>query len=448
MSGDVLQFHGFNAKPVLASGPVPPHNLEAECAVLGAILLAPNCLRGLIVEEGLRPEHFYRDKHRLIFAAMGAMSDTGQHVDVLTVTAHLDASRTLDAVGGKAAIDALTGGVPGLGGVRRYAQIIIEAWRWRQRLISTFEQQAAIHVEDEAAFDRALQQASELVALDTDESYVDTVALADHMCEWLEQTPDVGMPVPLELSKLGEMVRLRTGHVTVIAGWSHHGKSLLSQMLVAEMGSKGHKAVIWTNEDTTEEIVARHFNRVTGVPAVQIADRKLTPAQTDKIAKELGHLPFGVQPCFGWDATQIGRHIRQVRPAVAVVDHFHALPSVSRTEDIDAAMQTLVAAAGQTPCHLFVVCQLNQSRNQNVVRPAPVGRDLRGSGQIYALAHTVLLVHREEEELMDDDNRPLGRSVQLENGHVDVVKNKAAGTLGAVPIIFDAHRLRFIETGM
>jgi replicative DNA helicase len=216
-------------------------------------------------------------------------------------------------------------------------------------------------------------------------------------------------------------------------------------MFVGAIGKAGHRAVIWTNEDTAEEITARHLCRMTGVPAVSIADRRLTEAQIAKLLPHFENLPFGVQPCFGWDAKQIGRHIRQVRPAVAVVDHFHALPGVSNTEDVDAAMQALVAAAGQTPCHLFVVCQLNQSRNQNVVRPAPVARDLRGSGQIYALAHTVLLVHREEEELSDMNGRALGRSAQLENGTLDVVKNKPTGKLGAVPVRFNERHLRFEE---
>lgn len=423
-----------------------PCNVEAERAVLGAILLAPNCLRGLIVEEGLRPEHFYREQHRLIFTAMAAMSDAQHHVDVLTLTAALTAAGTLAAVGGRAAIDELTGGVPGLGGVRGYTRIVIDTWRWRQRLTSTWEQQAAIQSTDDQAFEVALQQASALVALADSESYLGPGKLADHFLDWLGEEPDEGLPVPPELSSLGRMVRLRPGHVTVVAGWSHMGKSLCASQFAAAIGARGHRSIIWTNEDTAEEIVARYLNRVTSVQAVAIADRNMTQEQLAKVVGEIGSLPFEVQPCFGWDATQIARHIRQERPALAIVDHFHALPSVSRTEDIDAAMQTLVAAAGQTPCHLFVVAQLNQSRNQSVVRPVPVARDLRGSGQIYNLAHTVMFVHRQEEEETDMAERPLGRAVQLEDGHIDVAKNKPAGKLGAVPVWFDAPRLRFVET--
>ena len=449
MSATVHPFRGFNdsaAAPTMpaAVGVAPRHNLEAEQSVIGAVLLTNTVLRALILEEGLRPEHFYRDRHRIMWAAITDMSDRDQHVDVVTLTANLRNTGLLEQVGGRAGIDELTGGVPGLGGVRDYARLVIENWRWRQRLTSTFEQQVAIDQADEQAFEVAIQQAHALVALDADESYVDPIDLDRHMWKWIESEPDEGLPVPSELGSLAKMVRFRPGHVTVIAGWSHHGKTMLAGQFAAAIGDHGHRAVIWTNEDTPEELVARHLCRVTGVPAVSIADRNLTNDQILKLMKVQG-LPFGVQPCFGWDARQIGRHIRQVRPAVAVVDHFHALPSVGKTEGIDEAMQILVAAAGQTPCHLFVVCQLNQERNKSVVRPTPVGRDLRGSGQLYALAHTVLLVHREEEELRDMNGHALGRAVQLENGHVDVVKNKPMGRLDAISVNFDERHLRFVE---
>lgn len=422
-----------------------PSNLEAEASVLGAVLLSQNALRHLIVEEGLRPEHFHRDRHRVIWQAMTAMSDAQQHVDVLTVTAHLKAAGNLELAGGPAAIDALTGGVPGVGGVRRYAQLIIEAWRWRQRLTSTWEQQAAIHAADEQAFEAALQQASNLVALAADESYVDPRALADHMWRWMEAKPDEGLPLPVEWPSLGRMLRLRAGHVTVLAGWSHQGKSIAALGLAASIGARGHKAVVWTNEDTPEEIVARHLCRATGVPAIAISDRRFTAEQASLLVPEFQRLPFGVQPCFGWDARQIGRHIRQVRPQLAVLDHFHALPNVGKVADVDEAIQTLVAAAGQTGCHLIVVCQLNQERLKQVVRPAPVARDLRGSGQLFNLAHNVVLVYRQEEEMTDSSGRALGRPEQLPEGHIDVVKNKAAGRLGAVAVRFDSKRLRFVE---
>jgi replicative DNA helicase len=447
MTATVHPFRGFTDTPVVdKTGIAPPHNLEAEQSVLGGILLSDRAMRGLVVEEGLRPEHFYRDSHRLIFAAMAAMSELGQPIDVLTVTAHLKAAGDLARAGGRAAIDELTGGVPGLGGIRRYAQIVIEAWRWRTRLISTYNQQAAIASSDESAFDVALQGAQQLVALSSQESFLGPDKLADHFMAWLQEKPDEGLPLPPEFTRHARFVRYRAGHVTVVSGWSQMGKSLYAIQCAAHIGKQGHRSIIWTNEDTETEIVARYVNQKTGVPAVRIADRAINNEQLTTVYDAVIGLPFEVQPAHGWTATQVARHIVQERPALAVLDHFHALPGVARTEDIDAAMQTLTAAAGRSGCHLMVVCQLNQSRSVGVVRPAPVGRDLRGSGQIFNLAHTVVFVHRQEEEDQDSAGRSLGRAVQLPEGQLDVAKNKPAGRLGAVTVNFEANRLRFVET--
>ncbi len=423
----------------------PPQNLAAERSVLGAVLLSDRVLRPLIVEVGLRPEHFHVDRHRLIWRAMTEMSDAQQHVDVVTVTAHLATAGTLDAAGGAAGIDELTGEVPGLGGVRRYGELVVEAWRWRTRLTATFEQQAAVASADAAAFEVALQRASALAVVASDTSFVEPVDLAE--CAWRDMTeaPTAGLPLPVELPGLGRMMRLRPGHVTVVTGWSHHGKTLLALQLAARVGEDSRRVVIWTNEDTKLELVARYLNRVTGIPACRITDRALSDDDLAAITTALGRLPFGVQECHGWSALQVARHVRQVRPVAAVVDHFHALPGVSKADGVDDAMQLLVAAAGQTQCHLVVVCQLNQERLKQVCRPAPVARDLRGSGQIFNLAHNVLAVYLQEEELEDASGRRLGRPVQLEEGHVDVLKNKATGGLGAVAVRFDSRRLRFVE---
>src|ERR1700685_2102564 len=83
----------------------PPHNLDAEQSVLGAILLSDRSLYALVIEEGLRSEDFYRDRHGLIYEAMLALYNESEPVDVLTVSDRLRQSGKLDAAGGPAAVD-------------------------------------------------------------------------------------------------------------------------------------------------------------------------------------------------------------------------------------------------------------------------------------------------------------------------------------------------------
>ena len=91
---------------------MPPHNLEAEKSVLGAVLLDERHLNVLIVEERLRPEHFYREQYGAVFAAMLALSEADRKIDPLTVAETLRQNGKLDELGGPEAIDELTGGCP------------------------------------------------------------------------------------------------------------------------------------------------------------------------------------------------------------------------------------------------------------------------------------------------------------------------------------------------
>ena len=94
---------------------VPPHNLEAEKSVLGAVLLDERHLFALLVEEHLRPDHFYREQHGAVFAAMIALHESDGKIDPLTVAETLRERGKLEEVGGVDVIDELAGWVPAAG---------------------------------------------------------------------------------------------------------------------------------------------------------------------------------------------------------------------------------------------------------------------------------------------------------------------------------------------
>ena len=89
---------------------VPPHNLDAESAVLGALLLSKDALD--VVVQSLRPADFYRQANRILFEVILTMSTEGQEVDVLTLSHYLTKAGKLDQVGGMAALAQLTESVP------------------------------------------------------------------------------------------------------------------------------------------------------------------------------------------------------------------------------------------------------------------------------------------------------------------------------------------------
>src|SRR5215210_2147822 len=105
-------------------GAVPPHSIEAEQAVLGAILQSDRTHYAYIIEEQLRAEDFYRERHRTVFESMLALFAAGEPIDVLTVTEHLRARGKLDDAGGQAEIDSMTAAAPSVGSLRQYGRIV------------------------------------------------------------------------------------------------------------------------------------------------------------------------------------------------------------------------------------------------------------------------------------------------------------------------------------
>ncbi len=428
-----------------ATGVAMPHSIEAEQSVLGGVLISDRILATLRMQEGLAADHFYRDRHRTIFGAMCALGDDGATVDVLTVTEHLRAAGKLDEAGGKAAIDELTGGVPGLGGVRRYAQIVIEHWTRREQISAAYEQLAAISDHDATRHAAALQRALVVVAGGVADGYLGPDALGAHMLSLMEEDAPTGLPLPVELPSLHGIVALRPGEMTVVAAWPSGGKSALILALAVAAGRNGHRTVIWANDDTARDLGARHVQRETGIPAAVILERRLTDSRLGRVVAEFGRIPFEVQPCESWTAAQVAAHIRQVRPGVAVLDHFHNLSQIGTTSDLDDSIKTLKTVALQTGCHLIVAAQCNRNRLNGVCKPPPVLADLRGSSMFEAAANTILLAHIDEEEIDDLERGRTGKAQQLDTGTLDVAKNKVTGKRAVIRVVVDRTRVQFVE---
>ena len=81
-----------------ATSHLPPHDLEAEQSVLGAMLVNPNAITA--VAESLSADDFYRDTHRLIYRAVITLYDKGEEVDVVTLSAQLEREGVLERAGG------------------------------------------------------------------------------------------------------------------------------------------------------------------------------------------------------------------------------------------------------------------------------------------------------------------------------------------------------------
>jgi replicative DNA helicase len=109
------------------------------------MLLSDRTHYAFVIEEGLKVEDFYRERHREVYESMLALFTAGESIDVLTVTEHLRSRGRLDAAGGQAEIDTLTAAVPAVGNLRQYAQIVRDRALLRRLLAASYEIQAHVH---------------------------------------------------------------------------------------------------------------------------------------------------------------------------------------------------------------------------------------------------------------------------------------------------------------
>src|SRR3954466_11506007 len=112
------------------AGKLPPQNEEAETSVLGAILLSEQALDGLMIDIKLRPDDFYRERHRLVFRAMLRRKGKAgpEPIHARTVSEELARAGELDEAGGPGYIHSLPNLVPAAANVRHSPGILKEPW--------------------------------------------------------------------------------------------------------------------------------------------------------------------------------------------------------------------------------------------------------------------------------------------------------------------------------
>lgn len=98
------------ATPSSSLARVPPQSLEAERALLGAIMLKPECMYD--VSDLIRSEHFYAEKHRVVYTAMLELFKKSDPIDMLSVASRLKATKNIDRIGGASFLAEIVSSVP------------------------------------------------------------------------------------------------------------------------------------------------------------------------------------------------------------------------------------------------------------------------------------------------------------------------------------------------
>jgi replicative DNA helicase len=438
------------------NGTVPPQNLEAEASVLGSILLTEQALDGLLVDVGLRPEHFYRPRHALIFRAMMRLKEKAEPeaVDALTVCDDLERSGELEEAGGTDYVHSLPAEVIAAGNVQHYARIV-KQHAMRRRLLTTareIQDQVFSHAGDAQALvedaERALFQVGHEEGSGEMRSLEDVL---DEEVDRLEKISREGIDftgTPSGFRDLDEITGgFQPGNLIVIAARPAMGKSAFVTNIAENAAIDHGKPVALFSLEMAEAELAQRF--LASQAKLNGKDLRRGQVKADRWPKVMqASDKLSAAPIFIDDSSDIGvleirakaRRLHAKQPlGLLIIDYLQLLradPSAdSRVEQVGQMSRGLKILARELEIPVIAVSQLSRAVEQRNP-PRPQLSDLRESGQIEQDADVVMFLYREE--YYDDESERKGEADAL------VAKHRN-GPVGDVALAFLHQHPKFVN---
>ena len=290
---------------------VPPHNLEAEKSVLGAVLLDERHLYGLLVEEHLRPDHFYREQHGAVFAAMVELHNSDRKIDHLTVAEVLRDRGKLDEIGGTEAIEELAGWVPAAGHAREYGRIVRDDAQKRALLTASYEIQASVLGHEAPA--RELVERAERMMLEVahDDRQKKIRAIADILHEETDKLHRLSVAktsltgTPSGFKDIDGMTGgFQDGNLIVIAARPSMGKSALVANIAENAVLDGYPVALFSLEMSESELAQRFVASQAKIKGEELRRGKVAEARWPKILEACQRLAQA--PLFVDDSSDTG----------------------------------------------------------------------------------------------------------------------------------------------
>lgn len=427
---------------------LPPHSIEAEQSVIGAILLTGGTALDRIEGEIAEPD-FYRQEHQQIYAAARKLSGGNCAVDVITIAEELEASGNLERIGGLPYLSSMAQNVPGAANIRFYAKIVRERALQRRLLALAVEIQAdCILPGAEVAGIIGKADAAMVQLLDTGTD--ELVTLDDAMAEAIEDIDDratgcrpsgllTGIP-DLDAITGG----LEPGQLVIVAARPSVGKTALALNMANHITRQGNTVVFFSLEMQRRELTQRLLALRTGVSVAAMRTGQLEGKQWNRISA--CRAASAEQRLFLIDRPAIGvAHVRAVARKirrqhglkVIVVDYLGLMrgEGQNRTQEIGSLSRGLKALAKELNVPIIALAQLNRATETRQDK-RPQLSDLRDSGEIEQDADIVAMLHREE----------LGNPAPAWRGLAElIIRKNRNGPLGDLVLALDGPTMQFTQ---
>jgi replicative DNA helicase len=441
----------------LALQKLPPQNIEAEQAVLGAVLLDNAVLPQVI--EVLQPQDFYRSGHRRIFEAMLDLFEHDDTIDLITVRERMEKKNQLDESGGTAYLASLIDLVPTAANARYHSRIVREKAVLRG-LIGTATEIASMSYEGsqdvESLIDEAERKIFNISERRTRVGFVGIRSILKDSFKVIEKLYDrkeliTGVATGfLDLDKL--TCGFQPADLVVIAGRPSMGKTAFVLNVAEFVGIKSRLPVaIFSLEMAKEQLVMRMLSSRSKVDSNRLRSGFLTKQDWPRLsiaAGELSEAPLFIDDSPSISVLEIRAKARRIKAendiGLIIIDYLQLIRGrdrvESRQQEISEISRSLKALAKELSVPVVALSQLSRAVETRGGDRRPLLSDLRESGAIEQDADVVAFIYREEVYRKDDEEADMS---DVAGKAEIIVRKQRNGPTGTVHLTFLKEYTRF-----
>lgn len=434
----------------MANPKVPPHDNTAEQSVLGAILIDKDAM--IDVAEFLRPHHFYRDAHAMIFSAMMELYEAHEPIDVVTITAQMKKTGTLKDIGGASYISELLNVVPTSAHAEQYARIIQEH-ATKRRLVESAAKITELAFKEEGSAQQIVDEAEqEIFAISQSTTRRDFIAIKDALASSFDRLDELhkragGLRgVPTGFGELDtKLAGMQDSNLLILAARPGTGKTAMI-LNIAQYATVKEKIPtgIFSLEMSKEELVDRLLVSQADIDAWRLKTGRLTDDDFTKLSDAMGELaeaPLFIDDTPGMNIVEMRTKARRLQVEhgvkLIIVDYLQLADSGrrfdNRVQEVSVISQSLKNLARELRIPVLACSQLSRAVEARGTK-IPELSDLRESGSIEQDADVVMFLYREEQ-----DQSMWGEQIPTK---LRIAKHRN-GPLGEIDLVFRGDRIRF-----
>ncbi len=437
-----------------------PHDLEAEEAVVGSLLIDGDCFPR--IAHLIRPEDFYREKNQTCFTACVALFQRGEAIDQVTVARELSRINQLDTVGGMAYLSHLISITPTSVHSEHYAQLVARTATMR-RLVDAASRISAIGYEDTDDVNSSLSQAEDvLFQVQSGRSDRGFVPLRQIYDQYLEDRAAVVEPSDLTrgpiMSGYNDLDQLLGGlqpsDMIILGARPALGKSTLVLNVAINAAKNGATIGVFSLEMSRQQLALRILSADAEIDSHRLRLGLYTEAEEHRIIDAIGHLselPVYIDdtPFQGLvDMRSKSRRLAMEHGLdLLVVDYLQLIQGRgrgdNRVQEISEISRSLKGLARDLTVPIITCSQLSRLV-ENRPGHRPQLSDLRDSGSIEQDSDVVLFIHREDAYLTEEEwaQQSPGRPYPKNIAEIIVAKHRN-GPTGSMRLYFRDNLVRF-----